>query len=141
MKFQSLTFGDIEIADDTVYTFKEGIPGLRSITQYTIIESDETAPFNWLQACESPYLSLMMLDPVLIDPEYNVPLNPEYSRVLGEFTPDDIAIRVLIVVPEDPKNMTANMLAPILFNTRTRKGAQVVVEGTRDLLRVKVIKN
>ena len=141
MRIQSLTFGEIEIADDTIYTFDEGIPGLRNISKYTIIESDDTAPFNWLQACESPFLSLMMLDPIMIDPTYKVPLNPEYSRVLGEFTPDDIATRVLIVVPEDPQNMTANLLAPILFNTRTRRGAQVVVEGTRELLRVKVIKN
>lgn len=141
MRIQSLTFGEIEIADETIYTFGDGIPGLRDITRYAIIETEDMAPFNWLQACDAPYLTLMMLDPVMIDVNYQVPLNPEYTRALGDFTADDIATRVLIVVPEDPKNMTANMLAPILFNTRTRRGSQVVVEGTRDLLRVKVIKN
>ena len=37
--------------------------------------------------------------------------------------------------------MTANLLAPLIFNFHTRKALQIVVEGTPDMLRVRVIKD
>lgn len=139
MKIQSLTFGEIEIKDNTIYTFDEGIPGLGEITQFAIVDSEEMAPFAWLQACEEPFLSLMMLDPVLIKPDYSVRFNDEHTQLLGTFSDEDIAVRVLVVVPKNPEDMTANLLAPIVLNHKLRKGAQIVVDGHRDLLRCKVI--
>ena len=138
-KINSLTFGEIEIDDSTVYTFDGGIPGLSTIKRYAIVESEELAPFSWLQSCESPFISMMMLDPTLIDPTYKVRLNNEHEALIGQFTPDDVGVRVLVVVPQDPSQMTANLLAPIILNPKTLKGAQIVVEGTREMLRVKVI--
>ncbi len=139
IKINSLTFGEIEIDESTVYTFKDGIPGLSAIKRYAIVESDDLAPFSWLQSCEEPFLSIMMLDPALIDPTYKVRLADEHVSLIGEFNPEEIGVRVLVVVPKDPSKMTANLLAPIILNPKTLKGAQIVVEGTRDMLRVKVI--
>ncbi len=141
MKINSLTFGEIEVDEKTIYTFEEGIPGLRGITRYSVIESDELMPFRWLQACDAPFLSMMMLDPLLIEPTYEMPLTREHVPLLGAFEPEDISIMVLVVVPKNPKQMTANLLAPLVFNSKTLKGAQVVIDGTREMLRVKVIKD
>ncbi len=141
MKIPSVTFGEIDVDPELIYTFEDGIPGLKGITQYFIIERDELAPFKWLQACQPSYLSLMMLDPVFIDANYNLNLSREYADSLGVQGDDakDLIIQSLIVVPENPQDMTANLLAPLVFNPKTRKGMQVVVDGHKKLLRVKVI--
>ena len=141
IKIPSLTFGEIEIDEETIYTFKDGVPGLKGIHKYCIVESDELAPFKWLQACEEPFLSMMMLDPTLIDPEYDFTLSDEYNQVLDIEETDELTAMVFIVVPQDPKKMTANLLAPVVFNARSKRGVQVVIEGTQEMLRVKVIKN
>lgn len=144
MKIPSVTFGEVEIEPNEVYTFSDGIPGLTGIDQYYIIDRPELAPFKWLQSCQSPYLSLMMLDPAYVQPGYNLNLAREYAEALGvknmEEDIKDLIVQALIVVPKDPKEMTANLLAPLVFNPKTRLGMQIVVEGSRNLLRVKVIK-
>jgi flagellar assembly factor FliW len=141
LKIPSVTFGEVEIDPSTVFTFKDGIPGLRGINQYAIIESDDLAPFRWLQACQPNYLSLMTLDPVFIDANYKIRLAPLDREDLEVTDESDLMIQSLIVVPEDPKQMTANLLAPVVLNRTSMKGKQVVVEGPPDLLRVNVIKS
>jgi len=139
-KIPSVTFGEVEVDETEIYTFPEQIPGLRGLTEYVVIDRPELAPFKWLQACQPNYLSLMMLSPKLIDPAYSVRLNEDNRKIIGDFEDGDVEVMALVVVPEDPKQMTANLLAPILLNKKTRKGMQTVVEGHHNLLRVKVIK-
>ncbi|CAM2009489.1 flagellar assembly protein FliW [Acanthopleuribacter pedis] len=141
LKIPSITFGDIEIAENTIYTFDKGIPGLLGIHRYTIIESEETDPIRWLQACDKPYISLMMLEPAMIDPDYSIQLTDEQMKQLDNGPVEAVFMYVLVVVPDNARDMTANMLAPIVLNHQTRKGVQVVVEGSPDLLRVKVFKD
>ena len=140
-KIPSVTFGEVEIDESQLFEFPVGIPGLSGITQYFIIDQPDLAPFKWLQACQPNYLSLMMLDPVLIDNDYGVAFKDEYRKIIGDCDDSELLLNAIIVVPEDPKQMTANLLAPLLFNAKTRKGMQIVVEGHRNNLRVKVIKD
>jgi len=138
----SLTFGDIEIDERTIYTFPKGIPGLRDIKRYAIVESEDMAPFRWLLACDAPYLSLMLIDPKLLDPAYEVQVTREHLQLIGEGSVDELFLMSLVVTPKDPRQMTANLLAPLLFNAKTRQAMQVVLEGAHDeLLRVKVLKD
>lgn len=137
----SLTFGDIEIAEEDIYNFPKPIPGLSGITKYAIVDMEDAGPFQWLQACESPYISMMMIEPTLINGDYTVNLADQHLRCLGSFETDNLFFRSLVVVPEDPKQMTANLLAPLAFNPDTRNALQVVVEGTPEMLRVKVLKD
>lgn len=145
MKIPSVTFGEVEVSPDEIYTFEDGIPGLRGITQWFIIDRSDLAPFKWLQACEPNYLSLMMLDPVYIDPKYSITVSRDYADSLGMVDRANEASKLitqaLIVVPKDPTEMTANLLAPLVFNPKTQKAMQIVVEGNRKLLRVKVIQS
>ena len=83
----------------------------------------------------------MMLDPLLIDSNYKLSLSQAELKLLNKDDLNDIFVRVLITVPEDPKQMTANMLAPVVFCPSTKLATQVVVDGNKDLLRVKVIKD
>ncbi len=141
MNIPSVIFGDIEIDEQTIYSFENGIPGLRGMKRYAIVESEEMAPFRWLQSCDPPYLSLMIIDPMTIDADYHVPVNREHMEQVGKGEAEDYFAMALVVVPEDPKQMTANLLAPLLFNLKTRKAMQIVLEGANDsLLRVNVLK-
>jgi flagellar assembly factor FliW len=137
----SLTFGEITIAEESVYDFAKAIPGLSGISKYAIIEMEDAAPFQWLQACESPYISMMMIDPLLINGDYKVNLSDQHLRSLGSFETEKVFYRSLVVVPEDPHQMTANLLAPLAFNPETGMALQVVIEGTPEMLRVKVLKD
>ena len=61
--------------------------------------------------------------------DYNPVVEDELLKGLGEITEENIVILLLLTVPQDAIQMTANLKAPIIINADTRKGAQVVVEN------------
>lgn len=138
MKINSLTFGEIELREDTIYEFPKGIPGLGGIRRFALLDFEDTAPFKWLQACEEPFVSLMMLDPNVILPEYAITVDDAYMKMLRLKTEEDAALLTIVSVPTEANRMTANLLAPVVFNFRDRVAMQVVVEGPPDWLRVPV---
>ena len=42
-------------------------------------------------------------------------------------TEEDLVISVIVTVPSNPQNMTANLKAPLIFNLKNRRGKQVIL--------------
>ena len=136
----SISFGDLEIEENKIYTFAQGIPGIKNCSKYTLLDFEENSPFMWLQACEPPYLSILGIDPATIAPDFEVPFSPANAEELKIESLDHVFMLAPVVVPENPREMTANLLAPFIFNYKTLLARQIVVNGgSPDLLRVRVI--
>ena len=136
----SIVFGEIEVEENLIYSFKQGIPGIRDVRRFVILDMEDNADFKWLQACDPPYLTMMMVDPNIIDPKYNVRLEDSQMKDLELDRPEDAFYMAFVVIPEQPKDMTANLLAPVVFNFKRMVGMQVMINGAPDLLKVKVFK-
>ncbi len=61
-------------------------------------------------------------------PDYRPTVNDELLQGLGELTPDNTYILVTVRVPENIEDISVNLKAPIIINTDTNKGSQVIVE-------------
>ena len=70
-----------------------------------------------------------VINPLVVKEDYNPVVEDELLKGLGEITEENIVILLLLTVPQDAIQMTANLKAPIIINADTRKGAQVVVEN------------
>lgn len=137
----SIVFGDIEIDESKIYVFEQGIPGIRDVKKYYILDMDDNPQFKWLQACEPPYLTMMMVDPIIIDDSYQVNLEDNQMAELGLENPNHAFFMAFVVIPQNPRQMTANLLAPVVFNFKDLKGMQVMVNGSPDLLKIRVFKD
>jgi len=137
----SIVFGDIEVDESKIYVFEKGIPGIRNVKRFHILDMEDTPHFKWLQACDPPYLTMMMVDPILIDDQYTVSLEDSQMKELGLEDPSDAFYMAFVVIPQNPREMTANLLAPVVFNYKDLKGMQVMVNGTPDLLKIRVFKD
>jgi hypothetical protein len=60
---------------------------------------------------------------------------------LGLSAPEDALIRSVLTLHDDPEKTTANLMAPIVLNRRTRKGRQVVLQGTNLSMRYPVFES
>ena len=56
-------------------------------------------------------------------------MNDELLAPLGELNDDNLYCLVTVKVPSDLTKMTINQKAPIIINTDTMKGAQLIVEN------------
>lgn len=126
-------FGDIDIDESKIIIFENGIFGFEDCKKFTLIydsESDEKPVISWLQSIEESALALPVMNPFLIKPDYNPTVEDEVLWPLGESEEEDLVLLVTVTVPRDVEQMTANLKAPLVLNTETRKGVQVVVENS-----------
>lgn len=125
-------FGEIEIREQDIINFVNGIPGFEKLLQYVIIENpDEDIPFKWLQCIDDSNLAFVIIDPFVFKNDYEFDMPQNAIEKLHIKSHEDINIYTIVMVPKDIKEMTANLAAPIVINTVDKKGKQVLLEDGR----------
>lgn len=131
MKANTRFFGEIEIEDDKIITIEKGMIGFPELKKFALIFNEEKgkeAKIMWLQSMEEEALAFPVMRPELVKEDYNPTVNDELFQTLGEMTPEDTYVLVTVTVPKDIKEASANLKAPIVINTATMKGCQIIVE-------------
>ncbi|MBC7544617.1 MAG: flagellar assembly protein FliW [Candidatus Sericytochromatia bacterium] len=111
-------------------TLTTGLLGLESYTKFKFQPFEEGTPFYTLQSLESSDLSLIVMDPALLVEAFAFDLGDDDVKELGITDPDDVMVMVVLTVPENPQDMTANLLGPLVINRTTNKGKQIVLHGS-----------
>ena len=131
MKVNTRLFGEVEIADDKIITLDKGIVGFPDLKRFTLIydtEKDDQTAIMWFQSLDEPQFAMPVAVPGDIVPEYNPTVNDELLAPLGELNEDNLYVLVTVKVPKNIEEMTINLKAPIIINTDTLKGGQLIVE-------------
>ncbi len=133
MQIESRIFGSIEIDEDKIITIPDGIMGFEQYTGYTLAYDSEKESKNgimWLQSIEEPSLAFPVMDPALIIEDYSPMIEDEWLAPIGHFESDDeLCLFNILTVPSDIENMTINLKAPLIINTNTKKGCQLIVNN------------
>ena len=132
MKLHTKNFGLLEIEEEKIIAFPEGIPGFEEEKEFVIINNeDEENPFCWLQSVNNPDLAFVIINPFLIFSDYTIDLPEAVQEKLKIEDEKDVAVYSIVVVPKDLKKMTVNLLGPIIINVRERLGKQVILDDPR----------
>ncbi|MBU1863481.1 MAG: flagellar assembly protein FliW [Candidatus Omnitrophica bacterium] len=126
MKITTTRFGEIEVTDEKVLYFPEGIIGFHSIKRFVLL-GKESRLVMWLQAVDNPKVAFIVVNPFLFETDYDPKLTQEEYDFLKVKDSNDLHILAIVVVPEDPEKMTANLLGPIVINTKEKLGKQVIL--------------
>jgi len=137
IRIQSTKLGRSELVDpEALITFQDGILGFPDIKTYLLIKDDQEHPFLWLQSEKDPDLAFFVVDPLILKPDYHPDFSPIDLRSLDLLSTegkmlDSMTLLSIITVPEnDPTQLSANLMAPLLINHRLRKGKQVVLNDS-----------
>lgn len=129
----------MEVEENRVILFPEGMIGFPHMRNYVLLEHKPGSPFMWLQSTETPDLAFVLISPHLIRSDYprNVPLE-DGALSAGEKGSDQLVFAVVTIPPGEPQRMTANLLGPVVIDTATRTGKQVILSdseyGTRHMI-------
>lgn len=123
MEIQTRHWGVVEVEDDRVLHFPEGIPGFPQSRRFTLL-GEPGGLFLWLQSVDDPEVALPVADPFALIQGYEVPLDSEDVELLEVHTSQEVAALVVVTVRADPLSVTANLAAPILVNTTRRRARQ-----------------
>ena len=131
MKIKTTRFGEIEVSDEYKFELVSPILGYDKEKEFVLIEHKSNSNFKWLQSTQTPDLAFVVTMAGFFGIDYTYEL-PEYTQEeLGIETAEDVLTLYIVLIPhENPKDSTINLLAPLIFNINTKKGAQVILTGT-----------
>ena len=125
----TVRFGDLTIDEKSIVHFAQGIPAFEDEHDFVLIPYDEESPYLFLQSCTTPDLAFLMTDPYLFFKDYEFEIDDATEKKLGLEKPEDVAVYVLLTIPGGSiKDMTANLMAPVIINQNTLDAVQLVLE-------------
>ena len=142
MKIDTKYFGEIEIGDEKVIHFDSGVLGFEDYKDYTILYDNEKEKsfFSWLQSTEESSLAFPIVNPFNVVESYNPQINDDMLESIGGISDEDTVVFLMATIPEDVKQASVNMKAPLIINASSRKGVQVIAEGQEYEIKHKLLK-
>lgn len=126
MIIENTRFGTIEVEDDCVIAFPNGLVGFPDQTRFVLLGRGQNRMVGYLQSLVTPSLAFPVTDGSAFD-GYPEPSTVELARGAG-LQASEVALLVIVAVKPGSKTLEANLLAPIVVDVDTRMGAQVVLD-------------
>jgi flagellar assembly factor FliW len=128
------TAGDAESTAEL--TFRRGLPGFPGERHFTLVRwGDDDSPYSLLIDLESPELRFLVAPPSIFFPSYEVDLDDATVANLDLRSAEEALLLIIISATDRAETATANLLGPLVINTRTRQGVQAILAesgyGTR----------
>ncbi|MGM0598724.1 MAG: flagellar assembly protein FliW [Candidatus Rifleibacteriota bacterium] len=139
MNLSTSRFGKIKIVDEEIITFEEGLLGFGDYHRYVVLNTDDGSPFRWLQCVDDGKLAFVIIEPLSFMFEYDLEIADSDAEYIGLKTVDDAVIYVIVSIPANPKDMTANLQGPLVINVKTRKGRQIISNNNRHSVKARIL--
>jgi flagellar assembly factor FliW len=122
--------------ESAILTFPAGLPGFEQATRFVLKEDPEFTPVVALQCIDGEELGFLAVPVGALDARYSLAVNEDDLRRLG-LPPDhqpvpgvEVLCLALLCAPQNGP-ATANLLAPVVVNLKTRVAVQAVRSDSR----------
>jgi flagellar assembly factor FliW len=106
-----------------------GLAGFPAAARFALIELPEASPLFLLRSLDEPGLEFVVAPPGVFFPDYTPEVDDASADRLALTDAADALLLVVLTIQGGIDTATANLLAPIVINQRTRAAAQVIVQG------------
>jgi flagellar assembly factor FliW len=127
MRVATDRFGEIDVPEDRILHFGDGLPGFAHARNFTMVEVEGAKDFFWLQSLDDSSLAFLAAVPWPFFPDYEPEVPEADQEALGLEQAEDAMVLCLLTVHREQETVTANLLGPVIVNQRTRLGRQVVL--------------
>lgn len=131
MKINTRLFGEVDISDDKIITFENGIIGFPDMKKFALIHDEEEgtgAGIRFLQSLDETNFAMPVMDPLIVKPDYDPEVDDDLMIGIGHKDGDNLLVLVTVTVPSDLTKMSVNLQGPIVIDVETHKACQVIVD-------------
>ncbi|MBF0498583.1 MAG: flagellar assembly protein FliW [Candidatus Riflebacteria bacterium] len=139
MKFVTTRFGEIDVSNEDIVQFPEGLLGFNEFHRFVILNSQEGSPFRWLQSLDDGNLAFIIIEPLNFLFSYDLDLADSDAAFLGLERAEDAVLYSIVTVPENVRDMTANLQGPLVINAINRKGRQVISSNATHSIKANIV--
>jgi len=121
-------FGRIEVEERDVITFS-CLPGFPQARRFVVMEHPGGSLFAWLGSLDEPDVAFVIANPWHFFPGYDPPIGSRELQSLAIEEPSELEIAAIAHVEEGAVHL--NLAAPLLINTRSQRGMQLISDDSR----------
>lgn len=128
VQIDTFKFGTVGVDDSKKISFEAGLPGFEGLKDFALIHDEEKGgpALMYLQSLEDKDVAITVASPLALTDTYSPAIEEKDLEGIGELKEDNIIVLVTVNVPDKIEDMSANLKSPIIINTDTNKGVQVV---------------
>ncbi len=130
MEVKTKTMGIVNVDEDKIIEFPNGIFGFESYHRYALLEA-EYKPFVWMQSLDEQNLAFLLIDPFIIADNYELDVDDKTLYEIGIESPTDVVVYSIVTVPAEGGPVTANLQGPVVINRLNNNALQVIVSDSR----------
>lgn len=127
MKIVTLRFGELEIPEEKIIDFPRGLLGFEQFHKYVILQREDSEPFSWLQSLDDPNLAFVVTNPAFFFPNYKIEMHLNELADIDVNESSNVEAYVIVTIPKDISQMSANLQGPLLVNTDAGVAKQIVL--------------
>ena len=122
-------FGEIEVDENRIIHFKNGIPAFEEEHEFIILPYDEESPYYFMQSLNKSSLAFLLTIPEIFFPDYSAEIDDDTVAELEINSIEKVLVYTMITIPNGSvRYMTANLLAPLVINIENMQAKQIVME-------------
>ncbi|MGI6751296.1 MAG: flagellar assembly protein FliW [Anaerovoracaceae bacterium] len=130
MEINTKDFGIVQVEDDAIYQFDDGLYGFEDVKRFAIFaQTFDDVSFLYLQAIDETSPSFLVFEPWEMHPDYQPSLTDEDMRLCQVEDIEQLIFLVIANIPSSIDEMSINIKSPVVLNPKTRKGRQVILQN------------
>ncbi|WP_409290521.1 flagellar assembly protein FliW [Peribacillus sp. SCS-37] len=139
MIIQTKYHDKLDVAEQEVLAFQEGIPGFNEEKEFIILPLSEE--IQVLQSVKTRDVAFVLVIPFLTEPSYEFTLDDAAIEQLQIEKPEDAEVYSIMSVKEPFQSSTINLAAPVVVNRTKRLGKQVILNDSAYSIRTPLQKS
>ncbi len=128
MEIMTRDFGKVDIDEDKIIEFPEGIPGFKEENEFVLLPLEKDSLFVIMQSVNNPDLAFITIEPKSIIKDYEFVISEKTEELLEISGIEDIILLNIVNIKDQVEDMTMNLAAPLVININANLGKQVILD-------------
>jgi len=140
MELNTKQHGIINYKTEDIIEFNKGLPGFEELKKFILFPVEANDVFSVLHSLEDLNIGFIVIPPFNFIKDYEFNIEDERLREINITSPEDILILNPITLNSKIENITVNLRAPIIINTKNKQAEQVILDNDKYLIKYPLFK-
>ncbi|MFL6062417.1 MAG: flagellar assembly protein FliW [Marmoricola sp.] len=104
------------------------LPGFPDQRRFALVTLDDDGILCQLRCLDDPELRFLVMPPMAFFPDYAPVVGDDVMAELEISSAEDVILLLVINAGDSLSDTTANLMAPVVVNTVTRRASQVILD-------------
>jgi flagellar assembly factor FliW len=127
MEIQTEVFGKIQISEEQIISFAEGLSKVKTVCEYVLLPVEDEL-FYCLQAKDYSEVSFFVIDPFVVTKDFRLQVDAEELLTVGcesDVLPESVLVLCPFIKGNAAGDFKVDFQSPILINRLLRLGKQL----------------